>query len=517
MDRTRRRSFVRVASLAGVLALVLGGMPGPASTAPACNWPMYGHDLGHSFAQTSSCSNIKARNVSTLVPRWFFNTHAPVSASPSVYDGVVYVGAYDGTFYALNADTGKKKWSFAVTDKNQTDYGPIVSSAAVDVIDGRKVVAFGGASTLYLLDANTGAKLASSCFDPRSNPAVQCKGSTDTIEIEASPSIVHMPSGGVRIVAGMDFNEDANVGRAGVIELRVDHVGSSWSLVPLWKFDPETLQTYTVDPLHSGGKGTGCGNVWSSPTVDVASGLIFFGVGNCDERPNPLEPGDGESIVAITLDAGTLVWRFMPRPADNDLDLDYGSSAQLLPGGRVGEAGKDGTYYAFDRQPGTASPQPLWTSHVTTASDVGGIIGSVSLGRVNTKPALFAPSAIPISTRVPGQSIQEGVQHPERLFALHAIDATTGAVLWNAPMPLPSYAATTYANHVVFLPDTFGFQMQAYNANLGIPMWAFPLGMAPSSAAAIVGSSIYFGGGTVGAGLPLDTTGGVWSFGLAGG
>jgi outer membrane protein assembly factor BamB len=516
MLRKSRSLFARVALLAGVVALVIGGLPGPASTAATCNWPMYGHDLGHSFAQTPACSNIKQLNASTLRPKWFFNAHSPVTASPSVYDGLVYVGSYDGMFYALKAATGKVKWSFKVTDRNQNDYGGVVSSAAIDVIDGKKVVAFGGGSTLYLLDANTGALLASSCFDPRPNPAVQCKGSTQTIQIEASPSIVHMGSE-TRIVAGMDFNEDANVGRAGVIQLRVDHVGSGWSLVPLWKFDPETLQTYTTDPLHSGGLGTGCGNVWSSPAVDTSTGLIFFGVGNCDVRPNPLEPGDGESIVAISLTTGALVWRYMPRPADNDLDLDYGASAQLLPGGRVGEAGKDGTYYTFSRTPGTATPQPQWTSHVAIASDIGGIIGSTSLGRVNRKPAIFAASAIPFSTRVPGQSVQEATRHPERVFALHAIDATTGASLWNAPTALPAYAATTYANHVVFLPDTFGFQIQAYNANLGVPLWAFPLGMAPSSAAAIVGSQIFLGGGTVGAGLPLDTVGGVWSFELAAG
>ena len=511
------RRFVTRALYAGaVFALILAGSPGPASTAPSCDWPMYGHDLGHSFAASPGCSTIKPLNVSTLKRRWFVNTKAPVTASPSVVDGVVYVGAYDGTFYAINAKNGKVRWTFKVTDKNSNDYGPIPSSAAVDTVDGTKVVAFGGGSTLYLLDANTGALLASSCFDPRPNPAVQCKGSTQTIEIEASPSIVHMPGGQVRIVAGMDFNEDSAVGRAGVVELLVDHTGSSWDLVPLWKFDPETLQTYTTDPLHAGGLGTGCGNVWSSPTVDVAGGMIFFGVGNCDTRPAVLEPGDGEAIVAISLNDGALVWRYQPRAADNDLDLDYGSSAQLLPGGRVGEAGKDGTYYTFPRSPGTATPQPTWASHVTIGSDIGGIIGSPALGRVNRKPAIFASSAIPISTRVTGQSIQEGLKNPQRLFALHAIDATTGAVLWNAPMPLPSYAAVTYANHVVFLPNTFGFQMQAYDANHGIPLWAFPT-PAPSSAAAIVGDSIYFGSGTVGAGLPLDTVGGVWAFGLAAG
>jgi outer membrane protein assembly factor BamB len=508
-----RRSIVGPA-LAG---LVLAFLPSTGAPATSCNWPMYGHDLGHSFAAAAGCTTISPLNVSTLRPRWFLNTHAPVTASPSVVDGVVYAGAHNGTFYAVNASNGKPRWTFHVTDTNSNDYGPIVSSAAVDTIDGTKIVLFGGGSTLYMLDAATGHELASSCFDPRPPPAVACRGSTQTIEIEASPAVVHTASGEVRVVAGMDFNEDPAVGRAGVIELRVDHAGGSWNLVPVWKFDPETLKTYTVDPLHAGGSGTGCGNVWSSPSVDVGNGLVFFGVGNCDKRPNPFEVGDGEAIVAISLDDGTLVWRFQPRPADNDLDLDYGSSAQLLPGGRMGEAGKDGTYYSFERVPGTAHPAPVWTSHVTIGSDIGGIIGSVALGAARGKPAIFAGSAIPVSSRVPKTSLQEAIRHPLRLTSLHAIDAATGKILWNAPVIMPSYAAITYANGVVFLPATFGFQMQAYHAGLGVPLWAFPLGAAPSSGAAIVGSAIYFGAGTTGAGLPISNVGGIWSFGLAAG
>jgi len=499
-----------------VLAALFGmWIPAAGAPAPACDWPMYGHDLGHSFAASPGCTTISPLTVSTLRPRWFFNTKSPVTASPSVVDGVVYVGDHNGNFYALNASNGKVRWTFKVTDKNSNDYGPIVSSAAVDTIDGTRVVIFGGGSTLYMLDAATGRELAASCFDPRPPPAVPCGGSTETIEIEASPAIVHL-AGEVRVVAGMDFNEDPAVGRAGVVELRMDHSGGAWALTPLWKFDPETLETYAADPLHAGGKGTGCGNVWSSPAVDTSSGLIFFGVGNCDKRPTPLEPGDGEAIVAISLVDGTLAWRFQPRPADNDLDLDYGSSAQLLPGGRVGEAGKDGIYYSFARVPGTPSPQPVWSSHVAIGSDIGGIIGSVALGSVKGKPAIFAGSAIPLSSRVPRHSLGQAIHHPAWTTSLHAIDAATGKVLWNAPIIMPSYAAVTYANGVVFLPATFGFQVQAYHANLGVPLWAFPVA-APSSAMAVVGSALYFGSGTTGAGLPLSNVGGVWSFGLAAG
>jgi len=321
----------------------------------------------------------------------------------------------------------------------------------------------------------------------------------------------------------MDFNEAANVGRAGVIKLRVEHSGSTWSLVPEWKFDPETLQVYTSDPLHAGGLGHGCGNVWSSPVVDQANDLIAFGTGNCD-LGTPLEPGDGEAIYAINFSDGSLKWRYSPR-GNNALDLDFGASAQILPDGKVGEGGKDGYYYAFSETQGVTL-SPAWTSHVSTQSDIGGMIGSTAIGRVCTPSALlpqppatcedaiFATSAIPLGTN--SGNIQADVQDilspaPGHAFALHAMSAVDGHSIWDSN-PLPSYSAATYANGVVFLSDTFGFQLQAYNADNGALMWAFPVNGAPSSAITIVGDSIYAGSGTTENGLPLDGIGGIWAF-----
>ena len=39
---------------------------------------------------------------------WRFDTELPLGNSPSVFDGVVYVGGYDRKLYALNVATGAK-------------------------------------------------------------------------------------------------------------------------------------------------------------------------------------------------------------------------------------------------------------------------------------------------------------------------------------------------------------------------------------------------------------------------
>jgi outer membrane protein assembly factor BamB len=49
--------------------------------------------------------------------KWKFKTERVVEAwfsSPSVFDGIVYVGSDDGYLYAMDAQTGGLKWKFKV-------------------------------------------------------------------------------------------------------------------------------------------------------------------------------------------------------------------------------------------------------------------------------------------------------------------------------------------------------------------------------------------------------------------
>src|SRR5437667_157121 len=147
-------SKVRLLALAFLLA---------PSLAAGLDWPMYGRDLKHSF--TNADSLINPSNVTLLAPAWDFTTGDAVSASPAVVDGVVYVGSWDGFFYALDAASGTLMWSFQVDcqstvqpipaqcpggpsapqDRAQTDGGLITSSAAV--VDGKVYFAGGSGPT----------------------------------------------------------------------------------------------------------------------------------------------------------------------------------------------------------------------------------------------------------------------------------------------------------------------------------------------------------------------------------
>src|SRR5690349_8180699 len=96
----------RIALGAGLFALVIAATPvvARASLPPACaasDWPMFGHDIGRSFASPDHCiSNVTAAG---LAPSWFFNTQSPVTAQPVVAGGVVFAGDFAGIFHALVA------------------------------------------------------------------------------------------------------------------------------------------------------------------------------------------------------------------------------------------------------------------------------------------------------------------------------------------------------------------------------------------------------------------------------
>jgi hypothetical protein len=99
----RRAAHRRAAVVVAWVALSLGSVPPARAVAPAdrCDWPMYGHDIGHSFAAGPGCSTLTPRTALTLSPDWVFLTPDSVTASPTVAGGTAYVGDWGGTFYAL--------------------------------------------------------------------------------------------------------------------------------------------------------------------------------------------------------------------------------------------------------------------------------------------------------------------------------------------------------------------------------------------------------------------------------
>ncbi|MDQ1373850.1 MAG: hypothetical protein QOJ09_1188, partial [Actinomycetota bacterium] len=451
-----------------------------------------------------------------LVPKWVVHAHDSVTASPTVVDGRVYVGSWDGTFYAVNAETGSITpdgggWTFQVDDDHGVAFGRIVSSAAVvpfaDGTGTRKVVLFGGGASLYALDAATGQRLTSIDLDPRTpadRAADAAAGRVPTVEIESSPAVV-----GDSIYVGMDVHNQAHVGRTGVVKLRLAaQPDGTWAFDPLWKFDPETKQNNLGAAALTIGShlGFGCAGVWSSPAVDTVHDVVFFGTSNCDNSDAAKAAGENWAESMWAVDAATGAYRWNYRPADAasgeaKVDDDFGASANVLrlADGRTlaGEGRKSAHYYARDALTGAQA----WTTlagqpgHAGQGFAVGGFLGSPAVQRDAQGRAVRIIGTTAIGLPEPGKP-SVGQQVDRMTWVARALDPATGAILWTHRLGGPSYGAPTIANGVVFLPDTFTDTVQALDAATGQLLWAAPQIGPPASAPAVVGDSVYLGNGT---------------------
>ncbi len=84
-------------------------VPGP------WDWPTYGHDAQHTFHGRTTLTQATAR---TLAVAWFFRTGDAVTATPTVVDGTVDGGSWDGYFYARDLKPGAVRWKFKLSAQN---------------------------------------------------------------------------------------------------------------------------------------------------------------------------------------------------------------------------------------------------------------------------------------------------------------------------------------------------------------------------------------------------------------
>lgn len=101
---------------------------------------------------------VYALNASTGTTVWTYKTGGMVESSTAVAHGVVYVSSDDGNLYALKASTGAKVWRF---------HG---GSGSPAIVNG--VVYVGGGSECYALKAPTGTVIWSRPIPGCSTPAV---------------------------------------------------------------------------------------------------------------------------------------------------------------------------------------------------------------------------------------------------------------------------------------------------------------------------------------------------------
>ncbi|HVS68169.1 MAG TPA: PQQ-binding-like beta-propeller repeat protein, partial [Mycobacteriales bacterium] len=476
----RRPALLAVLAAGAVAAgLIAPSAYGAHAARPAgCDWPMYGQNPARTFS-TKCAQAPSASNVSQLLPKWYFRAHDVITASPSIVGNTVYVGAWDGQFYALDLATGQPVWQTTLgprrtdgnADHHTGSYGTITGSAAVATVGRRQLVFVGGGATMYALNASRREMPDRDrvvwSFD------VDAAHPTSSGEIESSPVVWPGAPGGPVVFFGSDANQDSGYAGEGMWALRA----ATGKVV--WRFNPET---YTHHGLF------GCGNVWSSPALWLdphaksasRRAMLYFGTADCPNNGHKACPADGsdpyckpggyydynrrwtkfsQAIIAISAVNGKPAWSYQAFPRNDVSDDDFGAGAQVfaLASGRqvVGEANKSGHYYVVDRRSG----KQIWNKAETGNGNLqsgfalGGLLGPTAEMSVAGRPMVFGSAAINTPVYFDQISGKEKLQSTDKILdmatPIQGFDGATGNRVWAAVQP-PTYGPTTAANGVVY-------------------------------------------------------------------
>jgi len=444
--RERRRSWRRLfavpalTALAAALLVPVSSTTASAQTNPS-DWPAYldgpSHSSYNAAATSITTAGVQAGN---LQPVWRWAAPASsnagrniLRASPTVVDGVVYIGADDGEFYAVSEATQKVLWShFLGLDTAKGDCGAdaygIISTAAVvtDPATGKLTVyVYGSNSKLYALDAATGATVWSA-------QVVTPSTTENDYYAWSSPLVVN---GHVYVgVSSACGNPQVN---GGVVEYNQSTGGQ----VAFW---------------HSLPAGQVGASVWGSPAAEP-DGTVVATTGN--GLPPTGQPLYDESVVHLNGSPLKLDGAWQLPPSQQVADTDFGSSPALFTADldgtstpMVGACNKNGVYYAF-RQSAIGSG-PVWQA--TVAIPYPGSYEECIAASIWNGTSLIVSGGAP--TTIGGKKYLGSVQ---------ALNPATGKPLWQTGMPglvlgsptedgagviaVPLYAADTDADMGVYL------------------------------------------------------------------
>jgi outer membrane protein assembly factor BamB len=399
-SRLSPRALCLVCGLIGALLLVAAR---GAQADVGGDWVQYMHDNGRTGFNPNEVA-ITPANAGSLQQLWQISTPetcqdnppatgpCQISTQPVVANGRLYWGSWDGYEHASNPLTGTEIWRTYLGDEYKADCSPphigVASTATIATvtINGQqRTVNFvgGGDGSYYALDAGTGAVIWSHNF--------------------GSPQDGYFSWSSVAVYSGSLYLGIASVGDCPLVQGR------------LVKLDPATGQeqaSFKVVP-------DGCigGGIWTSPSIDAATGMIYATTGTIGACPvnEPL----AQAILQLRASDLSLVASYKDLdPSHQISDGDFGASPTLFTAtinGQtrqlVGAANKNGIYYALDRTNFGAGP--VWESP-----------------RISTDPSTIATSAWD-GTRLYVGGFFDTVNGQGCDGTVKAIDPSTGAFLWN--------------------------------------------------------------------------------------
>jgi len=425
------------------------------------DWPLYGHDLANS--RDGGASGPSYNEVPFLKPVWSVkSTNGDFTGTPVESGGIVVAVSGGGSVFAVDASTGRRRWTTDVTTSPGETVNATAAIAGGEVFvpisrkDGPEVAALSAADGSLLWKVPYDGPLAG--YDGKNGRPDQSGADTFGSPVVWDGRVYIGTSGQngdpVQPVRGAVTALDATTGA-------------------------QLFKTFIVPPGDNGGP------VWSTPAIDTARGILYAGTGNAYSGT---AADTTDSVVAIDARTGALLRHHQATAGDifstsgtggtTGPDYDFGASPQLITGtgGRalVGDGQKSGTYWALDR----TTLAPVWSFATGPGSVVGGIIGSTAYDGM----------------RVYGPDTPGGES-----WALNATGNLAGKPAWVSSDGGPlHWNATTVANGVVYTADMNG-TLTARQAGTGAVLAKVPLGGLSYGGVSVAGGYVFAETGTQGA------------------
>lgn len=363
-------------------------------------WLTTGRDFGKTHY--SPLDAVNRDNVARLGFAWEYQTGTirGMQATPIVVDGVMYTSGVAGRVYALDPATGSLRWQFEPQVDLKVARGSCcdIVNRGVAVWQGKVyVAAFDG--ILYALDARDGKVLwrADTITDRQ-------RGYSVTGAPEVAGKVVIIGNGGAEY--------DAR-GYVSAYDLETGKLAWRFFTVPgdpSKPFENKALEmaakTWKGWNWQLGGGAT----VWDAISYDPQLNLVYFGTGNgAPWSTTARSPGGGDnlfvaSIVALNADSGEYVWHYQTTPGER-WDFDDTSHLMLADLKIAGQdrkvlmqAAKNGFFYVLDRKTGELLSadkfeDATWASHVDLKS--GRAVENTSLADYSDgKAKLVFPSPV---------------------------------------------------------------------------------------------------------------------------
>jgi polyvinyl alcohol dehydrogenase (cytochrome) len=431
------------------------------------NW---GLDPASTHAIGTDSAGLDGKNVGKLKLKWAFGFEGANRArsQPSIAGGAIFVGAQDGSVFALNRETGCVRWRYKASAEVRT--GIIVGPWRAGDRKARPLAYFGDwAGNAYAVNAQTGDLVWKVKADE--HPATVITGTPSLYR-----DTLYVPVSSLEEASAAAPSYPCCSFRGSILALDAASGAVKWRT---WLVDEPTVlgkNAKGVDRLGPSGV-----PVWNSPAIDAKRNQLYIATGD-----NYSEPGSelSDSIVAIDLATGKVNWHYQalagdawnvaclaPEPSNcpshSGPDFDFGAGTALAKGNDGNEfvlAGqKGGIVYGIDPDTGKLS----WQTRVGR----GGTAGGIHFGLA----AMDGHAYVPVTDMPDGQ--------PSKFPAnpgMYALNVATGDFLWKAPAPescagkklcLSGYSGAISVTPELVLAGSDDAHIRIYDAATGKVLW----------------------------------------------